>query len=383
MRPDLPTGTVTFLFTDVEGSTRLLHELGAEAYAEALAEHRRVIRGGVHGRGRRRGGHAGRRLLLRLPDRAGSARGCAGDHGALASGPIQVRVGLHTGTPLLTRGGLRRRRRPLRRSRRRLGPRRPGRPLRATAELVERLAHRPRRAPAQGHRAGGPHLPARRRLLPAAQDDLEHEPAAPGELVRRPRGRARGGALPSRGRRAPRHADRPRRHRQDAARASRPPATLVPEYKAGVFWVGLATLRDPALVTETIAQTLGAKDGLAEHIAEQGDAAPARQPRAGGRVRARPLERSSAPAPTSRSSSRAASSCASRARSSTPVPPLAEPEAVSLFCERAAARADRGDRRALRAVSTRSRSPSSSPPPARRRSRPSRSSSASRSGSTC
>ena len=28
MRPDLPTGTVTFLFTDIEGSTRLLHELG-------------------------------------------------------------------------------------------------------------------------------------------------------------------------------------------------------------------------------------------------------------------------------------------------------------------------------------------------------------------
>jgi class 3 adenylate cyclase len=36
VRPDLPSGTVTFLFTDVEGSTRLLHELGAEAYAEAL-----------------------------------------------------------------------------------------------------------------------------------------------------------------------------------------------------------------------------------------------------------------------------------------------------------------------------------------------------------
>ncbi len=44
MRRDLPAGTVTFLFTDIEGSTRLLHSLGPDAYAEALAEHRRVLR---------------------------------------------------------------------------------------------------------------------------------------------------------------------------------------------------------------------------------------------------------------------------------------------------------------------------------------------------
>ena len=42
-RPDLPSGTVTFLFTDVEGSTRLLQEHGA-AYADLLAEHRRALR---------------------------------------------------------------------------------------------------------------------------------------------------------------------------------------------------------------------------------------------------------------------------------------------------------------------------------------------------
>jgi hypothetical protein len=35
VRDDLPSGTVTFLITDVEGSNGLLHELGAEAYAEA------------------------------------------------------------------------------------------------------------------------------------------------------------------------------------------------------------------------------------------------------------------------------------------------------------------------------------------------------------
>ena len=50
MRDDLPTGTVTFAFTDVEGSTKLLHSLGAVAYADALAEHRRGHPGGMRPR---------------------------------------------------------------------------------------------------------------------------------------------------------------------------------------------------------------------------------------------------------------------------------------------------------------------------------------------
>ncbi|MDQ3646188.1 MAG: hypothetical protein M3345_04550, partial [Actinomycetota bacterium] len=44
MRTDLPSGEVTFLFTDVEGSTKLLHELGPSGYADALAEHRAILR---------------------------------------------------------------------------------------------------------------------------------------------------------------------------------------------------------------------------------------------------------------------------------------------------------------------------------------------------
>jgi class 3 adenylate cyclase len=48
---ELPQGTVTFLFTDVEGSTKLLHQLGAEKYADALAEHRRAIRDAVAAHG--------------------------------------------------------------------------------------------------------------------------------------------------------------------------------------------------------------------------------------------------------------------------------------------------------------------------------------------
>src|SRR5205809_6138056 len=41
---DLPRGTVTFLFTDIEGSTRLLKELRG-GYGEVLADQRRLLRG--------------------------------------------------------------------------------------------------------------------------------------------------------------------------------------------------------------------------------------------------------------------------------------------------------------------------------------------------
>ena len=44
MTTSQPSGTVTLVFTDIEGSTRLLEELGATAYREALAEHRRIVR---------------------------------------------------------------------------------------------------------------------------------------------------------------------------------------------------------------------------------------------------------------------------------------------------------------------------------------------------
>jgi predicted ATPase len=46
-------------------------------------------------------------------------------------------------------------------------------------------------------------------------------------------------------------------------------AELVPAFKAGVFWVGLAALREPTLVTDTIAQTLGAREGLAGHVGDR------------------------------------------------------------------------------------------------------------------
>src|SRR5919204_4501 len=41
---ELPIGTVTFLFTDIEGSTQLLKQLGGDRYGQALADHQRILR---------------------------------------------------------------------------------------------------------------------------------------------------------------------------------------------------------------------------------------------------------------------------------------------------------------------------------------------------
>ncbi len=105
MRPDLPSGTVTFLFTDVEGSTKLLHELGAKGYAEALAEHRRLIREACAAQGGVKVDTQGDAFFFAFPTAPGAIAAAARFTDALAAGPIQVRVGLHTGTPLLTDEG--------------------------------------------------------------------------------------------------------------------------------------------------------------------------------------------------------------------------------------------------------------------------------------
>jgi predicted ATPase/class 3 adenylate cyclase len=101
----LPTGTVTFLFTDVKGSTRLLHSLGAEAYAAALAEHRRLIREACVAESGVEVDTQGDAFFFAFPTAPGALTAASALTDALASGPIRVRVGLHTGTPLVTEEG--------------------------------------------------------------------------------------------------------------------------------------------------------------------------------------------------------------------------------------------------------------------------------------
>ena len=102
MEGSLPTGTVTFLFTDVEGSTKLLHELGPERYAQALAEHRRVLREAFERHGGVEVDTQGDAFFVAFasaPDAVAAARDA---QDALA---IPVRMGIHTGTPLVTAEG--------------------------------------------------------------------------------------------------------------------------------------------------------------------------------------------------------------------------------------------------------------------------------------
>ena len=105
MGHDLPSGTVTFLFTDVEGSTRLLHELGADEYAMALSEHRLIVRDACATEGGVEVDTQGDAFFFAFPSASGALAAAQTMTEALAPGPIQLRIGLHTGAPLVTDEG--------------------------------------------------------------------------------------------------------------------------------------------------------------------------------------------------------------------------------------------------------------------------------------
>ena len=104
MRRELPSGTVTFLFTDIEGSTRLVEALGSE-YVELLAEHRRLIRGAVERRGGVEFGAQGDAIFFAFSDADDALVAAEDAQQALASSTTRVRMGIHTGNPLLTDEG--------------------------------------------------------------------------------------------------------------------------------------------------------------------------------------------------------------------------------------------------------------------------------------
>jgi predicted ATPase/class 3 adenylate cyclase len=102
---ELLTGTVTFLFTDIEGSTRLLDELGPEGYSEALALHRRSLREAFDQHGGLEVDTQGDAFFVAFRRAGDAVAAAAKARSALETGPIRVRMGIHTGEPLVTDEG--------------------------------------------------------------------------------------------------------------------------------------------------------------------------------------------------------------------------------------------------------------------------------------
>jgi predicted ATPase/class 3 adenylate cyclase len=270
VRGELPAGTVTFLFTDVEGSTKLLHELGADAYAQALAEHRRVVREAVAAHGGIEVDTQGDAFFVAFPTAPGALQAAADTLAGLVDGPIRVRVGIHTGTPHVTDEG-----------------------------YVGVDVHRAARIAACGH--GGQVLVSSATAAVAGADSLrdlgEHrlkDLSAPERIYQ-----LGDGDFPPL--RTLHQTNLPvpstpfvgrekellevlQLLSEDGVRlltltgpggtgktrlATAAAGELGPAYPHGVWWVPLASLRDPELVLETASQTLGAQNGLAEHVGDR------------------------------------------------------------------------------------------------------------------
>jgi predicted ATPase/class 3 adenylate cyclase len=105
----LPTGTVTFLFTDIEGSTRLLQEAGI-AYATLLEEHRRLLRSAVVAHGGREVNVEGDSLFVAFPSAREAVAAAAEAQQALRAHRwppgrrVRVRMGLHSGEGTVVAG---------------------------------------------------------------------------------------------------------------------------------------------------------------------------------------------------------------------------------------------------------------------------------------
>jgi class 3 adenylate cyclase len=103
--PQLPAGTVTFAFTDIEGSTRLLQELGDTAYAGVAADHRRIVRAAFGEHGGTEMDTQGDAFFYSFPRARDAATAAVDAQRALRSHvwpegtELRVRMGLHTGEP--------------------------------------------------------------------------------------------------------------------------------------------------------------------------------------------------------------------------------------------------------------------------------------------
>jgi predicted ATPase len=328
-----PSGTVTLVFSDIEGSTKLLEELGTEAYREALAEHRRIVREAY---GRYSGyevDYEGDAFFYTFASASDAVAAVSEAMRGLERGPIAIRVGIHTGTPAPDPPkyvGM-----DVHFAARVMSSAHGGQVVlsNATAELLDleltELGEHRLKDISEAvalYQLGEGSFPPLKTIsntnLPRPASSFLGREAELAQVLARIEQGARLVTLSGPG------GTGKTRLALEAA------SSLVPSYKAGVFWVGLATLRDPTLVAETIAQTLGAKDGLASHIGDREmlllldnlEQVIEAASELAALLRACP---NLTLLVTSRELLRVSGEV------EYAVPPLAEPEAVALFCARA------------------------------------------------
>jgi predicted ATPase len=298
-----------------------------------LAAHRQVLREAFARNGGIEVDTQGDAFFVAFPSAPGGLDAAADALKGLAGGPISVRMGLHTGMPLVTDEGYVGE--DVHLASRIAASGHGGQVLLSNAareavqaEVTDLGEHRLKdiERPVWIFQLGSARFPPLRTIsntnLPSAASSFVGREMEVAEVVALLRGGARLLTLTGPG------GSGKTRLAIEAA------ATLVPEFKAGVFWVGLAALRDAALVIETIGQTIGAKDGLADHIGQREllllidnlEQVVEAAPELATLVETCPNLRLLV---TSRELLRV------RGETEYPVPPLADPEAVALFCARA------------------------------------------------
>jgi predicted ATPase/class 3 adenylate cyclase len=265
-----PSGTVTLVFTDVEGSTRLLTELGKEAYTEALAEHRGSVRETFARFGGYEVDNQGDSFFYAFGSAPDAVEAVSEAMQAFEPGPIRVRVGLHTGTPRLDPPkyiGL-----EVHKAARIMAAGHGGQVLlsRATRELLDgslplrdlgehhlKDFERPERLYQLGERPFAPLKTISNTNLPRPASSFVGRDSELAELADLIKSGSRLIALTGPG------GTGKTRLAIEAA------SSLVDWFRSGVAWVELAAVRDAGLVLPAIAQTVGAQVELAEHVGDR------------------------------------------------------------------------------------------------------------------
>jgi predicted ATPase/class 3 adenylate cyclase len=263
---DLPTGTVTFLFTDIEGSTRLLEEVG-ERYADVLADHHRLLRASFRSHGGVEVDTAGDAFFVAFGRATDAVAAAAVAQEALTPTGLRVRMGIHTGEPLVGETGYVGM--DVHRAARVMSAGHGGQVLVSEStrvllddrfELADLGEHRLKdlSAPQRLYQLGSTEFPPLKTL------HRTNLPVQPTQLVGRTRELEEAGRLLRDNRLVtllgPGGSGKTRLALQLAAEATE-------EFADGVFWIPLQAVSDPALVSPTIAQAVGAPKEPVEFLA--------------------------------------------------------------------------------------------------------------------